>query len=142
MGAIANKGVMMQPQVVDAVLAEKGEIDIKPKIVNKPISEETAKKLSLMLRSAAEEGEAKFAVPKGFKLAGKTGTAQIPIAGHYDAEKTMASFIGFAPYDDPQFVMLVKLREPQASPWASETAAPLWFGLVKDVFNHLSANKP
>lgn len=51
--------------------------------------------------------------------------------------KTMASFIGFAPYDDPQFVMLVKLREPQASQWASETAAPLWFGLVKDVFNHL-----
>jgi cell division protein FtsI/penicillin-binding protein 2 len=140
-GAIANEGIMMQPQVVDAVVSEQGEIDIAPKIASKPISKEAAKKLALMLRSAAEEGEAKFAVPKGFKLAGKTGTAQIPIAGHYDAEKTMASFIGFAPYDDPQFVMLVKLREPQASPWASETAAPLWFGLVKDVFNHLNANK-
>ncbi len=140
MGAIANEGVMMQPQVVDTVLAEQGEIDIKPKIVNKPISKEAAEKVALMLRAAGEEGEAKFAVPKGFKLAGKTGTAQIPIAGYYDAEKTMASFIGFAPYDDPQFVMLVKLREPQASQWASETAAPLWFGLVKDVFNHLDAN--
>lgn len=87
MGAIANEGVMMQPQVVDTVLAEQGEIDIQPKIVNKPISKEAATKVALMLRAAAEEGEAKFPVPKGFKLAGKTGTAQIPIAGHYDAEK-------------------------------------------------------
>ncbi len=137
MGAIANQGVMMQPQVVDTVLSEQGEIDITPKVASKPMSKDTAQKVALMLRAAAEEGEAKFAVPKGFKLAGKTGTAQIPIAGHYDTEKTMASFIGFAPYDNPQFVMLVKLREPQASQWASETAAPLWFGLVKDVFNHL-----
>lgn len=140
MGAIANGGVMMQPQVVDQVLSEQGILDIKPKVVSTPLTQVAANKMALMLRAAAEEGEAKFAVPKGFKLAGKTGTAQIPLAGHYDAEKTMASFIGFAPYDDPQFVMLVKLREPQASPWASETAAPLWFGLVKDVFNHLSAN--
>lgn len=140
MGAIANGGVMMQPQVVDQVLSEQGMLDIKPKVVSTPLTQVTANKMALMLRAAAEDGEAKFAVPKGFKLAGKTGTAQIPISGHYDTEKTMASFIGFAPYDDPQFVMLVKLREPQASPWASETAAPLWFGLVKDVFNHLSAN--
>ena len=83
---------------------------------------------------AAKNGEAKWTHLRGFKVAGKTGTAQIPIAGHYDAEKTIASFIGFAPYDDPKFIMLVTLREPQSSPWASETAAPLWYSLARDLF--------
>jgi cell division protein FtsI (penicillin-binding protein 3)/stage V sporulation protein D (sporulation-specific penicillin-binding protein) len=64
-------------------------------------------------------------------VAGKTGTAQIPIGGHYDKEKTIASFIGYFPADNPLFVMLVSLREPSSSPWGSETAAPLWFAIFK-----------
>jgi cell division protein FtsI/penicillin-binding protein 2 len=83
------------------------------------------------------QGEAKWAVPQGFKVAGKTGTAQIPVEGHYDAEKTNASFVGFAPVDNPRFVMLITLREPQTSPWASETAAPLWFKIAKELFPYL-----
>ena len=70
----------------------------------------------------------------GFKVAGKTGTAQIPIAGHYDADKTNASFIGFAPYDKPKFIMFVTLQEPASSPWASETAAPLWYTIARKLF--------
>ena len=69
--------------------------------------------------------------PKGYVVAGKTGTAQIAVEGHYDAEKTTASFIGFAPAKNPKFVMIVKLSEPQTSQWASETAAPLWFSIAK-----------
>jgi cell division protein FtsI/penicillin-binding protein 2 len=69
-------------------------------------------------------------------VAGKTGTAQIPIAGHYDEDKTIASFIGFAPYEDPKFVMLVTLHEPESSPWASETAAPLWYSIAENLFVH------
>ena len=80
---------------------------------------------------AVINGEAKFAAPKGYRIAGKTGTAQIPVAGHYDNEKTIVSFIGFAPADNPKFAMIVKLREPASSQWGSETAAPLWFNIAK-----------
>ena len=91
-----------------------------------------------MLVKAVDNGEAQWAKPKGFKIAGKTGTSQIPIAGHYDEKKTIASFIGFAPADDPAFSMLVTLREPTSSPWGSETAAPLWFSIAKDLFVHFN----
>ena len=83
---------------------------------------------------AVEKGEAKWAKPPGYTIAGKTGTAQIPIEGHYDPEKTIASFIGFGPVDNPSFAMLVTLNEPKTSPWGSETAAPLWFSIAKDIF--------
>ena len=90
-----------------------------------------------MMVTAASEGEAKWTADVKLKVAGKTGTAQIPVAGHYDDEKTIASFVGFAPYDQPKFVMLVTLREPQSSPWASETAAPLWYGIAKEMMRYL-----
>lgn len=131
--AIANQGILMTPQVVHEV---KGTttIEIEPKRVRRVISQDTADQITEMMVNAVENGEAKWAKPEGYKIAGKTGTSQIPVAGHYDDEKTIASFIGFAPADNPRFVMLVKLREPQSSPWGSETAAPLWFSIAKDLF--------
>jgi cell division protein FtsI (penicillin-binding protein 3)/stage V sporulation protein D (sporulation-specific penicillin-binding protein) len=86
--------------------------------------------------AAVDKGEAKWAKPKGYQIAGKTGTAQIAVSGHYDAQKTIASFVGFAPADHPRFVMLVKLQEPQSSQWGSETAAPLWFAIAKKLLLH------
>jgi len=135
-GVIANQGKLMQPQVVDAVISEDGEVDIKPKVVRQVISKESARTLTEMMVESARHGEAQWAFLEGYRIAGKTGTAQIPVDGHYDKDKTMASFIGFAPADDPQFVMLVKLREPQSSQWASETAAPLWYNLARDIFSY------
>ena len=82
---------------------------------------------------AVEKGETKFLKPIGIRVAGKTGTAQIPIAGHYDTEKTIVSFVGFLPADKPKFIMLVTLREPTSSPWGSETAAPLFFTIARDL---------
>jgi cell division protein FtsI/penicillin-binding protein 2 len=98
------------------------------------ISKKTARSLTEMLVSAVDKGEARAFKPSGFKIAGKTGTAQIPIAGHYDPQKTIASFVGFAPADEPRFAMLVRLTEPTTSPWGSETAAPLWFDIAGDLF--------
>jgi cell division protein FtsI (penicillin-binding protein 3)/stage V sporulation protein D (sporulation-specific penicillin-binding protein) len=89
-----------------------------------------------MMVQAVDKGEAQFAKPKGYRIAGKTGTAQIPVAGHYDATKTIASFVGYAPADDPKFVMLVTLREPSSSQWGSETAAPLFFTIARDLFTY------
>ena len=133
---IANGGVDVSPQVVNKLQGPGWVYDIKPQIGERVISEQAAKDITAMMVEAAKNGEAKWTSLKGFKVAGKTGTAQIPIAGHYDAEKTIASFIGFAPADNPKFVMLVTLQEPQSSPWASETAAPLWFSIAKDLFSY------
>ena len=90
-----------------------------------------------MMVAAVDNGEAKWAKPKGYRIAGKTGTAQIPVAGHYDSKKTIASFVGFAPSDKPRFAMLVTLREPSSSQWGSETAAPLFFNIAKELFLYL-----
>lgn len=130
-GAIANGGELMTPRVVNEIKGEKGDMKIKPKPAGRVISKKAADEIKEMMIKAVIEGEAKFAAPKGYRIAGKTGTAQIPVSGHYDKDKTIASFIGFAPADNPKFVMIVKLREPTSSPWGSETAAPLWFNIAK-----------
>lgn len=131
---IANDGVLATPQIVDKLRLGDWEEDIKPETGERVISVQTANEITAMMAEAAKNGEAKWTHLRGFKVAGKTGTAQIPIAGHYDDEKTMASFVGFAPYDEPEFIMLITLTEPQSSPWASETAAPLWYSVARDLF--------
>ena len=132
--ALANNGWLMEPHVVAQIKSAKGEtIEIKPKKVRQVVSPSTAKIITEMMVAAVEGGEAKWAKPRGYRIAGKTGTAQIPVAGHYDEKKTIASFVGFAPADNPRFVMLVTLREPTSSPWGSETAAPLFFNIAKEL---------
>jgi cell division protein FtsI/penicillin-binding protein 2 len=136
--ALANNGVLMRPQVVKAFRDSNGKETLsKPKVIRTLFSPQTAKNITEMMVNAAKYGEAKWAAPKGYKVAGKTGTAQIPVAGHYDEEKTIASFVGFAPADDPKFAMLVVLTEPQTSQWGSETAAPLFFVIAKEIFQYL-----
>ena len=132
--AIANDGILTIPKVV-----EKVELDGWSEKLNeggklRVISKDTAEKMTKIMVQAARHGEAQWINLKGFSVAGKTGTAQIPISGHYDAEKTIASFVGFAPANNPKFIMLVTLKEPQSSEWASETAAPLWYSIAKDLF--------
>lgn len=135
--AIANEGVIMEPHVVsEIVTADKEVIKIKPKMIERPISAKTAKVMTEILVNAVDKGEAKWAKPKGYKIAGKTGTAQIPIAGHYDPDKTIASFIGFAPADDPKFAMLVIVDRPTTSIYGSETAAPIFFDIAKDILTY------
>jgi len=131
--AIANDGFLVEPHVVAKILDGKREINIKPKEIRRVIKSESAKTITDIMVNAVDKGEAKWLKIKGYKIAGKTGTAQIPVAGHYDEEKTIASFVGFAPADKPRFVILVKLEEPSSSPWAAETAAPLFFEITKDL---------
>ena len=135
--ALANGGKLMEPHVVQKIIDAKGKtINIKPKMVSQVISPSAASIITEMMIQAVDNGEAKWAKPKGYRIAGKTGTAQIPVAGHYDATKTIASFVGFAPADHPTFVMLVTLSEPTSSPWGSETAAPLFFTIARDLFTY------
>lgn len=132
--AIASGGVLPVPKVVDKMAVSGLEQERRSKAGVRVISESTARKMTRIMVNAVEKGEAKWTKLRGFEVAGKTGTAQIPVSGHYDSEKTIASFVGFAPASEPKFVMIVTLREPQSSPWASETAAPLWFSIAEELF--------
>lgn len=135
---IANGGKLMEPHVVKEIkLANGTSILVAPKVVKQVFKPEVTSVLTEMMVSAVDNGETKRLKPAGFRIAGKTGTAQIPISGHYDAEKTITSFVGFAPVEDPRFVMLVTLREPTASPWGSETAAPIFFTIARELFSYL-----
>ena len=134
---IANKGMNVKPYVVDKIISGAKEKGVDIGREERVISQSAASKTTAMMVEAAAKGESKWAYIKGFKIAGKTGTAQIPIQGHYDTENTIASFVGFAPYDNPKFVMLITLNKPKSSPWASETAAPLWYSIARELFLYL-----
>lgn len=135
--SIGNEGKRMEPHVVSKIETPEGQtINIRPVVLNRPISSTTAKVMTEILVNAVDKGEARWAKPKGYRIAGKTGTAQIPIAGHYDPNKTIASFIGFAPADNPRFAMFVILDRPTTSIYGSETAAPIFFEIAKDILTY------
>lgn len=131
--SIINGGYLMRPYLVQKIVSGNKVTEIKPKIERKIISPLTSEIIKKMLISTVENAEAKWDRPKGYKIGGKTGTAQVPIKGHYDPAKTIASFIGFAPANDPKFLTFIVLYEPKTSPWGSETAAPLFFEIAKQL---------
>ncbi len=134
--AIANQGLMMQPRLVEGY-ADNNTSPLQtlpPKPLNQVVSETTAQLMTKMMMESALHGEAQWTVSRTHQVAGKTGTSQIATLGGYDEDKTIASFIGFAPPDNPRFIMLVKLVEPQSSPWAAETAAPLWYKIADRLY--------
>ena len=134
---LANEGKIVQPRVVKAFENSNGEVlKIPVKVKGNPISANTAKVMTEILVNAVEKGEAQWTKLKGYRIAGKTGTASIPVAGHYDPTNTITSFIGFAPAEKPRFVMLVILNKPTSSIYAAETAAPLFFDIAKDLLSH------
>jgi cell division protein FtsI/penicillin-binding protein 2 len=120
---IANGGVYISPTLIENEPGSKTNV----------LSKEAAVQMTQVMKLAVENGEAKWSKPKNLSVAGKTGTAQIPIEGKYDLEKTIASFVGFFPAENPKYTMLVTLREPKTSTWGSETAAPLWFNIAKQL---------
>jgi cell division protein FtsI/penicillin-binding protein 2 len=76
----------------------------------------------------------------GYPMAGKTGTAQIPVTGGYDLNEVITSFIGFGPMPDPEVLILVKLVKPQVAPeirWGTTTAAPVFGTVAARVFRLL-----
>jgi cell division protein FtsI/penicillin-binding protein 2 len=128
--AVANGGAMMQPHVLLA-LEDGGVIHYtKPTVLGRPISTETANTLNEMLAVSLEQ-EASAALVPGYRVAGKTGTAQIPIPGGYHPSETIAAFVGWGPVDDPQFIILVKIDRPQSAPWGSVVAAPVFSQLAQ-----------
>ncbi len=135
--SLANNGTLMQPYVVSQIIAEDGKtIDIKPRAKTKTVSIAAAKTITSMMVAAVEEGEAKWTKIKNYKIAGKTGTAQIPVSGHYDPNQTIASFVGFLPAGNPKVTMLVLVDRPKTSIYGSETAAPIFFNIASDIIKY------
>jgi cell division protein FtsI/penicillin-binding protein 2 len=134
--AVANGGEMVQPHIVLQVAGPKGNYWPQHNILGRPISRQTADDLTMMLTLSLQEETGVSLVP-GYKLAGKTGTAQIPTEYGYDPNFTIASFIGWGPVDDPQFLVFVSLDRPTVSPWGSEVATPAFREIVERLVIHL-----
>ncbi|MFA6043279.1 MAG: penicillin-binding protein 2, partial [Patescibacteria group bacterium] len=133
-GAIANGGKLMQPYVVDDITYPDGKLEKRePKVVRQVLRSDTAATLGAMLVNVVEKGHGQRAGVKGYYVAGKTGTAQMRAAtgSGYDANKTIGSFAGFAPVENPKFVMLTRIDVPKDVQFAESSAAPL-FGEVMD----------
>jgi cell division protein FtsI/penicillin-binding protein 2 len=123
--AIANEGRMVTPHVLYSMVRDGHQYNVPSQYAGSPISAETAHTLSEMLALSLEE-ESSQALLAGYRLAGKTGTAQIPTDFGYDAYHTNVSFVGWGPVDDPQFMIYIWLQKPSASIWSSETTAPVF----------------
>lgn len=137
--AIANEGLLMQAYIVDSIQNESGKITGKePKIIRRVLTKENANTVASMMVSAVENGVARRAQVKGHYVAGKTGTSQTYKHGKAlkGAGTTIASFGGFAPIENPQFVVLIKFDHPLSSPWGDSTAAPLFSEIAEYLFNY------
>ncbi|HMR99566.1 MAG TPA: penicillin-binding protein 2 [Anaerolineales bacterium] len=121
--AIANDGKMVTPHILYSMLRDGHQYNVPSQYGGSPITAQTAHTLSEMLAQSLN-AESSEALLSGYRVAGKTGTAQIPTEFGYDPSVTNASFIGWGPVDDPQFMIYVWLNAPTSSIWGSQTAAP------------------
>jgi cell division protein FtsI/penicillin-binding protein 2 len=130
--AIANDGKMMAPHIVRSIINKGHQQDIDLKVIGQPIKAGTAQELSEMLSRSLEQ-ESSDALVDGYRVAGKTGTAEIPTPYGYTSNQTNASFVGWGPVDDPRFLVYVWLEKPQTSIWGSEVAAPVFREVVESL---------
>jgi len=140
-GAIANGGTLMQPRLVRATFdAEGREVRrFEPRTVRQVISPETARTLTGLLVRVVDGGTGRFAAIPGYAVAGKTGTAQKldPATKRYSHAPGVLSFVGFAPADDPRFVIFAMLDEPKTERWGSEAAAPIFSAIGREALRYL-----
>ncbi|MFA6159588.1 MAG: penicillin-binding protein 2 [Parcubacteria group bacterium] len=137
--AIANGGTLMKPQIVDKIIYSDGSVEeIAPQEIRKVISQSTANQISQMLESVVIKGHGKRAGVPGYKVGGKTGTAQVASTEKkgYEDGKNIGSFAGFAPIDNPQFTILVRMDNPKTVEWAESSAAPTFGELMKFLLDY------
>ena len=133
--AIANKGIMMQPRLVEEIRTPEGKLveRIEPVRVRQVVSEETAERTLKLLEKVVSDGTGSSAAISGYRIGGKTGTAK-----HYGVEVYDSSFIGILPIDNPKLVILVVLYDLTGYPYyGSQTAAPLFRNIALDIIRYL-----
>jgi len=142
---IGNGGQLMKPYIVKEIRDNHGETikSFSPVVVRKVISLDTANRIKKILTGVVEEGTGKLAQIKGFSAAGKTGTAQkLEANGSYSHNKFVASFIGFAPAEDPVITVVVTVDEPHPYYFGGVVAAPVFKNLAGDVLKYLNTKRP
>lgn len=142
--ALANGGVLYKPQIIGRVIHGDGsEENVAPQEVRRVLSAETSRTISLMLRDVVVNGHGKRADVPGYLVGGKTGTAQVAKSDGrgYEEGQSIGSFVGYAPIDDPRFVVLVKIDNPKDVQWAESSAAPT-FGQIMRFLLEYARIKP
>ncbi len=136
-GAIANNGVMMQPRMVKELTDEDGKVvkEFKTKEIRKVISSKTASEMCDIMEYVVSDGGGGLAKIPGYRIGGKTGTANKSENGKYSSD-TYSSFIGVAPMDDPKIVFLVVVDSPQGVKFGSTVAAPIAREFFQNAFNY------
>lgn len=137
--AVANEGRLSRPQIVRDITDKDGTMirSFAPDVIKQVIDPKTAGEVKRILESVVEKGTGKNAYVEEFNIAGKTGTAQKAGSGGYMAGKYVASFVGFAPVDDPQIAMLIVIDEPQGLYYGGQIAAPVFGAAIADILPYL-----
>ena len=142
--AVVNGGRLMKPYIVKEVLDSQGNVAERtaPTVVSTPISAETSAKMRELLESVVAEGGGKNAAVAGYRIGGKTGTAQVYKDGRVVSDVHIGSFVGFAPIDNPRFAVLVTVNEAQVPvDYGSTTAAPFASQIMEGVLSYLGVEK-
>lgn len=129
--AIANDGRQMRPYVVQSIYQDgKLVAEHTPQVMSVPITAESAALVTAMAMDAGQQ----FAAIDGYTMAGKSGTAQIPVPGvGYHKTDVLGSFVGWLPADDPRFLILVRIDRPKSVSWGFQSAAPTWKALAEEL---------
>jgi cell division protein FtsI (penicillin-binding protein 3) len=139
--AIANDGVLMKPYVVAEVRDQKGQAvkEILPQVRRRVVSPATARTLTTIMEGVVTSGTGTKAAIPGFRVAGKTGTAQKvdPRTGTYSSGLSIGSFVGFVPADAPRLAIIVVIDEPQGEAWGGVVAAPVFRRVGEQVMTYM-----
>ncbi|MDP3058706.1 MAG: penicillin-binding transpeptidase domain-containing protein [bacterium] len=140
--AVVNGGTLYVPQIVKEIRDANGALvgEVNPVVAGSPISKETSDRLRILLEGAITSGSGKSAYIEGYRVGGKTGTAQIPNPeGGYYPDRYIASFIGAVPIDDPKIVLLVMVNDPKGKYgyYGSMVAAPAFKAMVTDILPYI-----
>ena len=136
MAPIVNGGKLMSPYIVKTAVNSSGKTVYRgePQVMREVLTPETARWMRRAMRDTVLEGTGKRADTKVTQLAGKTGTAQVPEGGKYSRKRYVASFIGFWPYEDPKYLMLLVIGEPTSGRYyGGELAAPPFKAIVEEM---------
>lgn len=136
LGVIANDGKLMKPYLVEKIIHADGtESTIGPEVKRQVISPQAASQLTSMLVSTVKNGYDKVKL-KGYYVAGKTGTAEIPQGGSYDTGEFIHTFVGWAPAYNPKFIILLKMDKPRGINFASDSLSPVFGNLAKYLLSY------
>ncbi|MBY0246476.1 MAG: penicillin-binding protein 2 [Nitrospiraceae bacterium] len=142
--AIANGGVLMRPYVVSEIRDAQGQTlkEVQPHVKRRVISPETARTVTTILEGVVTDGTGGKAAIAGFRVAGKTGTAQKidSRTGRYSASQFVSSFVGYVPANNPRLAMIVVIDEPQGESWGGTVAAPVFNRVGEQVLNYLGVS--